>query len=258
MKLNLNRPIAFIDLETTGVDVAKDRIVEIAILKVAPDGSSDMKLQRINPGMPIPKESSEIHGIYDDDVKDSPKFEDVADLLSKLLNDCDLGGYNSNKFDVPLLLEEFYRAEVELDMTDKKLVDVQNIFHKMEQRTLVAAYQFYCKKDLTNAHSADADIQATYEVLLSQLEKYGELENDIDFLHEFSKRSNFVDFAGRFVYNEEGKETFNFGKHKGKLVEKVIIQEDPSYYSWMMKGEFPAYTKMKLKEIKTRAQAVSN
>jgi len=254
MQLNLTRTVAFIDLETTGTNVALDKIVEIAILKVMPDGGKEMKIQRLNPKRSIPKEASEIHGIYDEDVKDSPSFEEVASTLDQLLDGCDLAGYNSNRFDIPLLIEEFYRAGLEFSMDNRRMIDVQNIFHKMEQRTLVAAYKFYCDKDLKNAHSAAADIEATYEVLLSQIERYDTLENDVDFLHEFSLRSKFVDFAGRMIYNDDGQELFNFGKHKGKLVEDVIINTDPSYYSWMMRGDFPLFTKKKLSEIKERSE----
>ncbi|PCJ82798.1 MAG: DNA polymerase III subunit epsilon [Flavobacteriales bacterium] len=251
MKLNLSSPLAFFDLETTGVNVASDRIVEYSVLKINPDGSQEIKTQRINPTVPIPATSSEIHGIYDIDVKDAPTFNEIAAELNEFLANCDLAGYNSNKFDVPLLLEEFLRAGMEFDIKNRKLVDVQNIFHKMEQRTLVAAYKFYCNKELTDAHSAEADIKATHEVFEAQLERYEELQNDVNFLSEFSTFGNFVDFAGRFVYDENGVETFNFGKHKGKPVEEVLMSE-PSYYHWMMKGDFPRYTKKVLKEIKER------
>lgn len=251
MKLQLKRPIVFFDLETTGTDVAKDRIVEISILKLHPDGKKEVKTRRVNPEMPIPVGSSEIHGIYDEDVKDEPTFAALAKSLAQFIGNSDLAGYNSNKFDVPLLMEEFLRVDVDFDLESRKLVDVQNIFHKMEQRTLVAAYKFYCGKDLVDAHSAEADIKATYEVLESQIERYEELENDVDFLADFSKRNDTADLMGRIVFNEEGVEVFNFGKHKGKPVTEVL-EKEPSYYDWMMKGDFPLYTKKVLTGIKLR------
>lgn len=251
MNLKLTRPIVFFDLETTGVDVAKDRIVEISILKLHPDGKKEIKTRRVNPEMPIPPGSTEIHGISDEDVKDEPTFAALAKSLAQFIGNSDLAGYNSNKFDVPLLVEEFLRVGVDFDLESRKLVDVQNIFHKMEQRTLVAAYKFYCGKDLVDAHSAEADIKATYEVLESQIERYDDLENDVDFLAEFSKRNNTVDLMGRIVYNENNIEVFNFGKHKGKPVSE-ILEKDPSYYNWMMKGDFPLYTKKVLTAIKLR------
>lgn len=250
MNLKLQRPIAFFDLETTGVNIATDRIVEVSILKITAEGKKEVLTKRVNPGMPIPIEASEVHGIFDIDVMNEPKFSDLAQELSDFIGDADLAGYNSNRFDVPLLLEEFLRAGVDFNMKDRKLVDVQNIFHKMEQRTLVAAYKFYCDKELTDAHSAEADITATYEVLEAQLEKYEDLDGDISFLSEFSEmRGKLVDFAGRFVYNEDMVPVFNFGKHKGKPIEDVLRKE-PSYYSWMMQGDFPLYTKKVLTEIK--------
>lgn len=251
MKLQLKRPIVFFDLETTGTDVAKDRIVEISILKLHPDGKKEVKTRRVNPEMPIPAGSSEIHEIYDEDVKDEPTFAALAKSLAQFIGNSDLAGYNSNKFDVPLLMEEFLRVGVDFELESRKLVDVQNIFHKMEQRTLVAAYKFYCGKDLVDAHSAEADIKATYEVLESQIERYEELENDIDFLADFSKRNDTADLMGRIVFNEEGVEVFNFGKHKGKPVTEVL-EKEPSYYDWMMKGDFPLYTKKILTGIKLR------
>lgn len=251
MKLKLKKPIVFFDLETTGVDVAKDRIVEISILKLYPDGKKDIKTRRVNPEMHIPEGSSKVHGIYDEDVKDEPTFKAIAKSLAQFIDNSDLAGYNSNKFDVPLLVEEFLRVGVDFDLNNRKLVDVQNIFHKMEQRTLVAAYQFYCGKDLIEAHSAEADNIATYEVLESQIERYEELKNDVDYLSEFSRRDNNVDLMGRIVYNEEGIEVFNFGKHRGKSVSKVLSNE-PSYYNWIMKGDFPQYTKNVLTAIKLR------
>ena len=264
MKLNLKRPLAFFDLEATGVTIGVDRIVEIAILKVLPNGEQDMKVSRINPEMPIPFETSLIHGIYDEDVKDKPTFKQVAQDFADFLTDCDLAGYNSNKFDIPMLMEEFLRAGVDFDLENRRFVDVQNIFHQMEQRTLKAAYKFYCGKAIENAHSAEADIRATYEVLLAQLEKYEDTEwedkrgnksvpvkNDVDALHAFTNLSKPVDFAGRIVFNEQGIEVFNFGKHKGRCVEEVFTAE-PSYYSWMQQGDFPLYTKRCLEKIWVR------
>ena len=252
MTLALKKPIVFFDLETTGVDVAKDRIVEISILKLYPDGKKEVKTRRVNPEIPIPKGSSEIHGIYDDDVKDEPTFKSMAKSLAVFIDNSDLAGFNSNKFDVPLLAEEFLRVGVDFEIDNRSLVDVQNIFHKLEQRTLVAAYKFYCGKDLTNAHSAEADNMATYEVLQAQIERYEELENNVNFLSEFSKRTNNADLMGRIVYNEEKVEVFNFGKHKGTPVSQVL-ERDPSYYKWMMNGDFPLYTKKVLTAIKLRS-----
>ena len=261
MKLNLKRPLAFFDLETTGVNIASDRIVEISILKAMHDGTEQIKTLRINPGIPIPLESSLVHGIYDEDIKNEPPFKQVAEELARFMDDSDLAGYNSNKFDIPMLMEEFIRAGVNFDLENRRFVDVQNIFHQMEQRTLRAAYQFYCGKAIENAHSAEADIKATYEVLLGQLAKYENVEwedkkgnksipvkNDVDALHAFTNLSRPVDFAGRMVYNEHGVELINFGKHKGKCVEEVF-QMEPSYYSWMQKGDFPLYTKRCLEKI---------
>jgi DNA polymerase-3 subunit epsilon len=248
MNLNLTKPIAFFDLETTGLNISSDRIVEISIIKIMPNGDKEIKTKLINPTIPISKESSAIHGIKDEDVKDKATFKEVANELNDFIKDCDLGGYNSNKFDIPLLAEEFLRAEIDFDVSERNLVDVQNIFHKMEQRTLVAAYQFYCNKDLTNAHSAEADTTATYEILEAQLTKYDELENNMEFLAEFSQRTKNVDLLGRIVYDEKGIEVFNFGKHKGNPVSEVYNKE-PGYYSWMMNGDFPLYTKKVLTEI---------
>jgi DNA polymerase-3 subunit epsilon len=252
MALALKKPLVFFDLETTGVDVAKDRIVEISILKLHPDGKKEVKTRRVNPEMPIPKGSSEIHGIYDEDVKDEPTFKSMAKSLAVFIGNSDLAGFNSNKFDVPLLAEEFLRVGVDFEIDSRNLVDVQNIFHKLEQRTLVAAYKFYCGKDLTNAHSAEADNIATYEVLEAQIERYDELENNVNFLSEFSKRTNNVDLMGRIVFNEDNVEVFNFGKHKGTPVSQVL-ERDPSYYKWMMNGDFPLYTKKVLTAIKLRS-----
>ena len=251
MKLKLGKPIAFFDLETTGVDVATDRIVEISIVKIMPNGDKEIKTKRINPTIPIPAESSAVHGITDVDVAQSPTFKEVAKELSKFIEGCDLAGFNSNKFDIPLIAEEFLRADVDFDVSKRNLVDVQNIFHKLEQRTLSAAYQFYCNKNLDNAHSAEADTIATYEILEAQIEKYSELENNVKFLAEFSQRTTNADLMGRIVFDENGIEVFNFGKHKGKSVEK-IFEIEPGYYSWMMNGDFPLYTKKVLTNIKLR------
>ena len=254
MKLNLKRPIVFFDLETTGVDTSKDRIVEISMIKIMPDGEEIVRTRRINPEMPIPPEATAVHGITDEDVKDQPTFRQVAKSLAQFIQGCDFGGFNSNRFDLPVLVEEFLRVGVDVDLKRRKFVDVQNIFHKKEQRTLVAAYKFYCEKDLTDAHSAEADTRATYEVLCSQLDRYDDLENDIDFLAEFSERDKTVDYAGRILYNEKGEEVFGFGKYRGQKVEEVF-QREPSYYAWMMEGDFPLYTKKVITEIRMRAAA---
>lgn len=251
MKLHLKNPIIFFDLETTGINIAKDRIVEIALLKVNIDGSEESFCYKVNPEMPIPKVTSEIHGIYDEDVKDSPTFKELAKKFAQIMEGCDIAGFNSNKFDVPLLAEEFIRADVDFDMKKRKFVDVQTIFHKMEKRTLGAAYKFYCDKDLENAHSALADTTATYEVLKSQLDRYTELENDVDYLSDFSTFNKNADFIGRIIFNDKGQEVFNFGKYKGKPVEDVL-SKDPSYYGWMMNGDFPLFTKKVLTNIKLR------
>lgn len=252
MNLNLKNPIAFFDLETTGINVAKDRIVEMSIVKVLPNGSEEIKTYRVNPEMPIPKQSSEIHGIYDEDIKDEPTFKEIAKNVAKFLEGCDLAGYNSNRFDIPLLAEEFLRVGVNFEMRKRKFVDVQTIFHKMEQRTLVAAYKFYCDRDLEGAHGAQADTLATYEVLKSQLDKYPNLENDMEFLAEFSTQNKNADFAGMIVFNKDDIEVFNFGKNRGVSVEKVL-NEQPGYYAWMINSDFPLYTKKILTEIKLRA-----
>ena len=251
MKLNLKRPIVFFDLETTGVDTAKDRIVEISMIKIMPDGEEVVRTRRINPQMHIPESATEIHGITDEDVKDAPTFAQIAKSLSQFIEGCDFGGFNSNRFDLPMLVEEFLRVGVDVDFRRRKFVDVQNIFHKMEQRTLVAAYKFYCDKNLDDAHSAEADTRATYEVLKAQLDRYPELQNDVTALDEFSSRGESVDYAGRIVYNDKGVEVFNFGKYRGRSVSEVF-QEEPSYYAWMMTGDFPLYTKMVITEIRCR------
>lgn len=253
-KLNLDKPVAFFDLETTGVSVGKDRIVEISILKIHPNGKEESKTRKVNPEMDIPEESTKVHGISNEDVKDEPTFNELAPEIMLFLKDCDLAGYNSNKFDVPMLVEEFYRVGFDFDLDERNLIDVQNIFHKMEQRTLVAAYKFYCGKNLEDAHSAEADNLATYEVFKAQLSKYNELENDMNFLADFSKRGNWADLMGRFAYNNKKEVVFNFGKHKNKTVQSVL-QSEPSYYAWMMKGDFPQSTKKILKKEKIKLEA---
>ena len=251
MQLNLKRPIVFFDLETTGVDTARDRIVEISLVKVMPDGREIVKTRRINPGMHIPAEASAIHHITDEDVKDCPQFAQIAKSLAQFLEGCDFGGFNSNRFDLPVLVEEFLRAGVDVGFKRRRFIDVQNIFHKMEQRTLVAAYKFYCDKNLEEAHSAEADTLATYEVLKAQLDRYPELQNDVAALAEFSTRDKTADYAGRILINEKGEEVFGFGKYKGRKVEEIFDSE-PSYYAWMMNGDFPLYTKKVITEIRCR------
>jgi len=249
MNLNLNKNLCVFDIESTGLDVSQDRIVEISILKVTPEGEETELTLRINPEIEISEESTSIHGITQEDIKDAPTFQEVADQLADFIGDADLAGYKSNKFDIPMLAEEFLRVDHAFDMRARKFIDIQNIFHKMEQRTLVAAYKFYCNKDLDNAHSAFADVQATYEVFKAQLKKYEELENDMNFLADFSQNNKFkiVDFAGRIAKNKDGKLIYNFGKHNGKTVEEVDKIE-PGYYGWMMNSNFPRYTKLVLKE----------
>ena len=252
MDLNLKNPLVFFDLETTGINITRDRIVEISVLKVHPNGKEETKTRRINPEMPIPPESTAIHGITDDDVKDCPTFKQVAKSFADFLEGCDMAGFNSSRFDVPLLTEEFLRAGVDFDASKRKFIDVQIIFHRKEQRTLEAAYAFYCNKKLDNAHSAEADVLATYEVLKSQLDRYSDLENDVNFLSkEYSSFNNNVDLAGRIILNDKGVEVFNFGKHKGKSVTE-IFKKEPSYYSWMMDGDFPLNTKQVLTKIRLR------
>ena len=264
MNLNLSRPLAFFDLETTGIKVTTDRIVEICIVRVATDNSIKIKTMKINPEMHIPEEVTAIHGITDEDVKDAPKFSEIAHELVQFLDNCDLAGFNSNHFDIPLLAEEFFRAGIDFDLKGRRFVDIQNIFHKMEPRNLRAAYKFYCGKDLINAHSAEADTLATYEILVAQLDRYKDAEitskngktykpvtNDIKALSEFSIASRNVDLIGHVVYNTNDVEVFNFGKHKGKPVEQVF-KDEPSYYDWIMKSEFPLSTKKVVTEIKLR------
>ncbi len=249
MKLNLTRPLIFFDLETTGTSITHDRIVELSYLKVFPDGHIEEKSRRINPEMPIPPASTAVHHITDEDVKDCPPFRRVANSLAEIFNGCDIAGYNSNKFDVPLLIEEFNRAGVAFEKEGRRFIDVQNIFHKMEQRTLVAAYKFYCGEVLEGAHSAQEDTRATYKVLLGQLERYENLQNDVDFLAEFSNMGRGVDLASRIVLNDNDEPVFNFGKHKGKTVREVLKRE-PSFYDWVMQGDFPKDTKDVLVRLK--------
>ena len=251
MKLNLTKPICFFDLETTGINISKDRIVEISILKVFPDGKEESSTWLVNPEMKIPAVVTAIHGISDDDVKDAPTFKDLSKEIYNMIKDSDLGGFNSNRFDIPLLAEELLRADIDFDMKNSASVDVQTIFHKMEQRTLSAAYKFYCDKNLDDAHSAEADTKATYQVLKAQLERYEELENDTKFLAEFSSRKQFADFAGFISYNKDGEECFAFGKHKNKRVEDVL-NDEPGYFGWLLNADFPLYTKKVLTAIKLR------
>ncbi len=253
MELNLERPLVFIDLETTGTNAIKDRIVEISYLKVFPDGHRESKNMRINPGIHIPEQSTAVHGITDADVANCPKFGAVARTIAHDIEGCDLAGYNSNRFDIPLLAEEFMRAEVNIDLKKRRFVDVQTIFHKMEQRTLVAAYKFYCGKTLDGAHAAAVDAEATYEVLKAQLDRYPELKNDIDFLDTFTAFNHAADFAGVIIYNDRNEEIFNIGKYKGERVFDVL-RRDPSYYNWMMQADFAQYTKKVLTQIKLRTK----
>lgn len=251
MNLNIKNPIIFFDLETTGVNITHDKIVEISYIKIFPNGEEEEKTLRLNPGCHIPEEATAVHHITDEDVKDCPMFKDVAKNLSKVFEGCDIAGFNSNRFDIPLLAEEFLNAGVVIDFSKRKFVDVQTIFHKMEQRTLVAAYKFYCDKDLTEAHSASADTRATYEVLKAQLDRYPDLKNDIDYLSDFSSQKKNVDLMGRIVYNEKQQEVFNFGKYKGISVEEVF-RKDIGYYAWIMQGDFSQDTKRVLTNIKLR------
>jgi len=251
MELKLTKPICFFDLETTGTNVAKDRIVEISILKVFPNGNKESKTWLVNPEMNIPAEVIAIHGISNEKVENEPTFNELAPKVHEMIKGCDLGGFNSNRFDIPLLVEELLRADVDFDMKNTVSVDVQTIFHKMEQRTLSAAYKFYCGETLEGAHTAEADTNATYEVLKSQLDRYEELENDISWLGEYSSRRNFADFAGFIAYDKKGDEVFAFGKYKGKNVEKVL-EEEPGYFGWIQNADFPLYTKKVLTAIKLR------
>jgi DNA polymerase III subunit epsilon len=252
MQLNLKNPLVFFDLETTGVNANTDRIVEISYLKVYPNGNEETKTFRVNPGMPIPKEASDIHHITDEDVENSPTFKEIGKNIAKDIEGCDLAGFNSNRFDVPMLAEEFLRNDIDIDLSKRKLVDVQVIFHKMEQRTLSAAYKFYCNAELEGAHGAEADTRATYEVLKSQLDRYPDLTNDVQYLSEFSSFNRNVDFAGKIVLNDKDQEVFNFGKYKDQLVED-ILKKDSGYYGWMMQGDFALNTKNVLTRIRLRS-----
>jgi DNA polymerase-3 subunit epsilon len=251
MELKLKNPLIFFDLETTGINIASDRIVELSYLKIYPNGEEESKTYLINPTIPIPSKSTDIHGIKDEDVKDAPTFTEVAKTIANILEGCDIAGYNSNKFDIPLLAEEMLRADIDIDLKRRKFIDVQVIFHKKEQRTLSAAYQFYCKKELIDAHRAEADTRATFEILQAQLDKYSDLPNDIDELSKYSSHNNNVDLAGRIILDEKGIERFNFGKYKGMAVEEVF-EKDPAYYGWMISNDFPLYTKKVLTSIKLR------
>ncbi len=246
-ELKLDRPLVFFDLETTGTNIAKDRIVEIAIVKVMPNGDTESKTKKINPEMPIPEDAANIHGIKDEDVKDCPTFKDAANEIKQFIGDSDLAGYNSDRFDIPLLVEEFLRVGLDLEMKNRKKIDVQTIFHKMEKRTLGAAYQFYCNKELVDAHSADADALATYEILKAQINYYEELKTDVAGLSQFTTRDEYVD-NGRRIVRRKGVELFNFGKYKGKPVREVLKRE-PQYYDWIMRADFLLDTKQKLSEI---------
>lgn len=251
MELKLNKPICFFDLETTGIDVARDRIVEISVLKVFPNGNKESKTWLVNPTIPIPEQSTAIHGITNEKVANEPTFAELAPHVYNMIKDSDLAGFNSDRFDIPLLAEEMLRAEVDFDMKNRVSVDVQTIFHKKEERTLSAAYKFYCNESLENAHSAEADTKATYEILKAQLDRYEDLENNIKTLSEFTTRKKSVDFAGFIALNKEGKEVFSFGKHKGVLVEEVLDKE-PGYFGWIQNADFPLYTKKVLTAIKLR------
>lgn len=250
--LQLTRPIAFIDIEATGVNLSNDRIVEIAIVKILPDGSRQVKRKLINPQMVIPQVVIDIHGITNDMVKDAPTFKQAGNEIKQFLENCDLGGYNSNRFDIPLLMEEFLRADFDVDLTDRKMVDVQHIFYTMEPRTLTAAYKFFCQKELENAHSAEADINATIEVFEAQVQKYQQLGNSVESILGQIGEEKIVDYARRFSFDDKGVEVFNFGKYKGKSVIDTLKNE-PQYYDWMMKGDFPMHTKKKLTELFNRA-----
>ena len=252
MKLKLSRPLCFFDLETTGIDISKDRIVEIAILKVHVNGEREEKVWLVNPECPIPKEASDVHGITNEKVANEPNFKQLSNAVHNFIKDSDLAGYNSDRFDIPLLVEELLRAEVAFDFKKIKTVDVQTIFHKMEQRTLTAALKFYCEKNLEDAHSAMADTKATHDVLMAQIERYEELEPNVPFLNIFTTRRKTADFAGFIVFNKEGEECFGFGKHKGKKVIQVLTDE-PGYFGWILNADFPRFTKKVLTEIRLRA-----
>ena len=252
MQLNLNKSICFFDLETTGISITKDRIVEISILKVNPDGSEEKKTWLVNPEMPIPAVVTAVHGITNEKVANEPTFNELAKEVNTWIKDSDLGGFNSNRFDIPLLAEEMLRAGIDFEMKNRRSVDVQTIFHKMEQRTLTAAFKFYCDRSLEDAHSAEADTMATYEVLKAQLDRYEDLENDTKFLADFSSRKKIADFAGFIAFDEDGEECFSFGKHKGKKVTQ-ILEKEPGYFGWLQSADFPLYTKKVLTAIKLRS-----
>jgi len=251
MELKLNRPICFFDLETTGTDISKDRIVEISILKVFPNGNKESKTWLVNPEMPIPEVTTAVHGITNEKVANEPTFRDLSHMIYNMIKDSDLAGYNSDRFDIPLLAEELLRVGLDFDMKSRVSVDVQTIFHKKEERTLSAAYKFYCQQSLENAHSAEADTMATYEILKSQLERYPDLENDMKSLSEYTTRKKSVDFAGFIIFDKDGEECFSFGKHKGAKVEKVL-EAEPGYFGWIQNADFPLYTKKVLTAIKLR------
>jgi DNA polymerase III subunit epsilon len=255
--LQLKRPIAFIDLETTGVSLSADRIVEIAIIKLLPDGSRQVKRKLINPQMPIPKVTTDIHGISDEMVKDAPTFKQAANEIKVFIDGCDMAGYNSNRFDIPILMEEFLRVGLEVDLSKRKMVDVQHIFYTMEPRTLTAAYKFFCEKELVDAHSAEADVNATIDVFLAQLDRYKNLGNSVESVLEVIGEDKIVDYARRFSFDDKGVEVFNFGKFKGRSVAEVLKAE-PQYYDWMMRGDFPLHTKQKLTEILNRTLLKNN
>jgi DNA polymerase-3 subunit epsilon len=250
--LQLIRPIAFLDLETTGVNLSTDRIVEIAIIKINPDQTRVVKRKLINPEMAIPQQSIDIHGITNEMVKDAPTFKQAGNEIKQFLDNCDLGGYNSNRFDIPMLMEEFLRAGMDVDLSSRRMIDVQHIFYTMEPRTLTAAYRFYCQKELENAHSAEADVDATIDVLMSQVERYQQLGNSVDSILQTIGEEKIVDYARRFSFDDKGVEVFNFGKYKGRSVQEVLKSE-PQYYDWMMRGDFPLHTKQKLTEIMNRS-----
>ena len=253
MQLNLKKPVIFFDLETTGTDILRDRIVEISIIKVFPDGRDEQRTLRVNPGRPIPAEATAIHHITDADVADKPAFKQIAKALAETFTGCDIAGFNSNRFDVPMLAEEFARAGVDYDFGRPRYIDVQTIFHKKEQRTLTAAYRFYCGKNLDEAHSASADTRATYEVLMAQLDHYDDLPNDIDALAEYSTQNRNVDLMGRLIYDDQHREVINFGKYKGQLAADVL-KRDPGYFGWIQQGDFPSDTKRCFMAIKLKSR----
>ena len=257
MSLQISRPIAFIDLETTGVNLSTDRIVEVAIIKILQDGTRQVKRKLINPEMRIPQQSIDIHGITDEMVKDAPTFKQAANELKQFIENCDMGGYNSNRFDIPMLMEEFLRIGMAIDLSTRRMIDVQHIFYTMEPRTLTAAYKFYCEKDLISAHSAEADVSATIDVLLSQIKRYPQLGNSLESILSVIGEEKVVDYARRFVFDDKGVEVFNFGKHKGRPVIDVLKAE-PQYYDWMMRGDFPLHTKQKLTEILNKTLLKNN